>query len=228
MAFLGLDVDFLDEELDINFSKPLENKSEKFFVEGNYFYNKETGLPVCAINAEENYPEDGDYKYKETTHYKNFSPEEKDLCDGQVRGIIDLMNADYFFCYHYGVTLDGSPYTPIKPLTEYDNYGTILRDKKDLSTSEFYVKYNFEDYPKIFESVHLYYTHGITQKEFNLDYQHDYMVWYFENYDYLKECNEAVNASIPHTALVYPEPFVASASNIHHDPFFIHILLYQY
>jgi len=208
-----------------------ESTAAKYYIKGNYFYNKKTNLPVSAINAEENYPEDGDFKYKNTRFYQNLPQEEKELCDAQVAGITDIMNADYWFCYHYGVTLDGSPYEPITNLTDYKNYETILRDKLLLSTSDFYFKYNFEDYPKIFESVHLYVTHtvrGSGLKGKNLDAQHDYMVWYFENYDYLKECNEVVNASIPHTSLVYPEPFVASASNIHHDPFFIHILLYQY
>ena len=72
-----------------------EIKSEKYYVKGNYFYDKETHKVVNAVNAEENFAVDGDYKYKDTEFYKNMPLEEQELCDAQVKGIVDVMNADY-------------------------------------------------------------------------------------------------------------------------------------
>ena len=36
------------------------------------------------------------------------------------------------------------------------------------------------------------------------------------------------NMSTPSVKLMYPEPYVATASTLHYDLWFVHILLYQY
>ena len=48
---------------------------------------------------------------------------------------------------------------------------------------------------------------------------------YFKNFENIKSI---YHYSIPNTKLCYPEPFIASASFMHSDLWFVHILIYQY
>lgn len=47
-------------------------------------------------------------------------------------------------------------------------------------------------------------------------------------YNNLENIKSIYHYSIPNTKLAYPEPFIASASMMHSDLWFIHILIYQY
>jgi hypothetical protein len=50
----------------------------------------------------------------------------------------------------------------------------------------------------------------------------------FSFFDNLENIKSIYHYSIPNTKLAYPEPFIASASMMHSDLWFIHILIYQY
>lgn len=48
------------------------------------------------------------------------------------------------------------------------------------------------------------------------------------NFSNLDNVQTIYHYSVPNTKLFYPEPFVASASFMHSDLWFVHILVYQY